>query len=83
MPLEYRYGPHKFQGTVLLEVAVAQLIAKLLIFLHQVSIKNQLWTTLLVSLEAIQIEVGSATQFFRLLFQDFRYFTLTSWLQQL
>ena len=83
MPLEYRYGPHKFQGAALLEVAVAQLIAKLLIFLHQANLKTQLSTTLLASLEAIQIEIGSTKQFFRLSFPDFGYFTPVSWLQQL
>lgn len=45
-PLEYRYGPYKFQGAALLEVSVAQLIAKLIAFLHQANLPSQLSTTL-------------------------------------
>ena len=67
----------------MLEVNVAQLIAKLIIFVCQANLDSQLSTTLMVSLEAIQIEVGSRHQFFSLQFADFGYFTPVSWLQQL
>ena len=82
-PLEYRYGPYKFQGAALLEISVAQVIAKLLIFLHQANSSSQLGTTFLVSLEAIQIEIGSVVQFFSLPYCDFGMLTPSSWLQQL
>ena len=82
-PLEYHNEPHKFQGAALLEVSVAQLIANLLIFLHQANVPSQLSTTLLVSLEAIQVEIGSVEQFFLLNYNDFGMLTPNSWLQQL
>ena len=82
-PLEYRYGPHKFQGAALLEVSVAQLIAKLIIFLHQANLNTQLSKTFVVSMEAMQIELGSVQQFFSLQFNDFGTLTPVSWLQQL
>ena len=82
-PLKYRYGPHKFQGASLLEVSVAQIIVKLLIFLHQANTKSQLGTIFMVSLEAVQIEVASVTQFFSLPFHPYGTLTPFSWLQQL
>ena len=82
-PLAYKFGPHKFQGAALLEVYVSQMIGKLIIFLYQSNIRSQLSNTFTLSMEAIQIEVGSTTQFFSLQFQDYGCLTPASWLSQL
>ena len=59
------------------------MIGKLIIFLYQADISSQLSTTFTLSMEAIQIEVGSTTQFFSLQFQDYGCLTPASWLSQL
>ena len=62
-PLAHKFGPHRFQGAALMEVYIAQMIGKLLVFLSQANINSQLSDTYTLSMEAIQIEIGSATQF--------------------
>ena len=79
LPLEYRYGPHKFQGAALLKVYVFQLIAKLSIFLHYANLKTQLGNIYLASMEAMMIEIGSTTHFFSLPFPDYSHLTPVSW----
>ena len=82
-PLAYKFGPPKVQGAALLEVCVSQMIGKLIIFLYQSNIRSQLSNTFTLSMEAIQIEVGSTTQFFSLQFQDYGCLTPASWLSRL
>ena len=83
LPLEYKFGPHKFQGAALMEIFILQFICKLSIFLHHANINSQLSTTILVSIEAIQIELGSRFQFFGLQFNDYGHLTPPSWLRHL
>lgn len=82
-PLEYRFGPHKLQGAALMEVFVSQMIGNLFLFLHHANIQSQLSTTLLVSYEAMQIEIGSRFQFFQLYYNDFGILTPHSRLRQM
>ena len=83
LPLEYKYAPHKFQGAALIDIFVLQLVCKLSMFLHHANIKSQLSSTLLVSFEAMQVEIGSSSQFFQLPFNDYSTLTPPSWLRHL
>ena len=62
-PLAYKFGPHKFQGAALLEIYVAQMIGKLMVFLYHANIESQLHSTFILSIEALQLEIGSKQQF--------------------
>lgn len=82
-PLVYRYAPHKFQGLALLQIYLHIIIEKLKLFLPNVTKKSQLGLSFQASLETIQLEIGSASQFFRLRFHDFGFLTPISWLATL
>lgn len=59
------------------------MVGKLLVFLSQANIDSQLSNTYTLPMEAIQIEIGSSTQFFPLLYCDFGCLTTISWLSRL
>ena len=66
-----------------MEEFVSQLIGNLSLFLHHANIKSQLSSTILVSYEAMQVEIGSRYQFFQLHYADFGHLTPNSWLRQI
>lgn len=83
LSLVYCYAPFKFQGIGLLQIYVHIIIEKLQNFLPHATQHTQLGNTFQASLEAIQIEVGSCEQFFRLSFHTFGFLTPKSWLASL
>ena len=79
-PLVYRFVPHKLQGLGLLQIYVHIIIEKLKFFLPHMTQTTQLGLSLQASLETIQIEVGSSTQFFSLGFHTYVFLTPISWM---
>ena len=83
MPLPYRFAPFQFQGMNLMQVFVHIMIEKLKVFLYHADQHTQLGITFKASLEAIQIEVGSSTQFLSLMYSKYGFLTPFSWLSTL
>ena len=83
LPLVFRYAPLKFQGLSMMQIHVHIIIEQLKLFLSHGGHSSQLGLTYTASVEAMQVEVGSLTQFFQLDFNKYGLLTPDSWLSKL
>jgi len=73
------YGAKKYGGLGIVPLIAQQCILKLFLFLRHIRSNDDIRRQLLISMSYTQLEVGVATQFFRIKFSKFTHLLTSTW----